>query len=69
MQRSGVRRATAKVAEGHTHAAFDQLRRGLLWQRLNCRPGMLGESWRAWEKEQSFVFHVQAWLANDTSSM
>jgi len=37
-----------RPTEGHPHAASDQLYRGLLWQRLTCRPGMLGASWKSW---------------------
>jgi hypothetical protein len=54
-----------RPTEGHTHAASDQLHRGLLWQRLTCRPGMLGGSWKLGRRGTEFLFHVRAWLAKN----
>ena len=48
-----------------TPCGLDQLHRGVLWQRLTCRPGMLGGSWKLGRRGTEFLFHVRAWLAKN----
>jgi hypothetical protein len=63
--RNRRQRLFLRAAHGYVRYASDQLHRGLLWQRLTCRPGMLGGSWKLGRRGTEFLFHVRAWLAKN----